>query len=61
VFLGGGVAPLLVSFFTENKIFMDAFTSKGRFAHLLENIPVYIVLNDRTALLGAARYAQERQ
>lgn len=60
LFIGGGIAPLLVSFFTE-KTFLHSFRSKGRFKEFLDRIPVNIVLNDRTALLGAARYAQERE
>ncbi len=57
VFIGGGIAPHLVSFFKE-KIFFDSFTAKGRFEEMMRSIPVHIILNDRTALLGAARYAQ---
>lgn len=60
VFIGGGIAPLITSFFTE-ETFVRSFCAKGRFAELLEKIPVHILLNDRTALLGAARYAQERE
>jgi glucokinase len=32
---------------------MLAFTTKGRLSPLLENIPVRVILNERTALLGA--------
>jgi glucokinase len=60
LFIGGGIAPLIVSFLTRNT-FMHAFRSKGRFAELLDKIPVHIVMNDKAALLGAARYAQERE
>ena len=38
--------------------FMRAFTAKGRFAGLLGRVPVQVILNDRTALLGAARLAR---
>lgn len=34
-----------------------AFTAKGRLKAVLEAMPVRVVLNDRTALLGAARCA----
>ena len=40
--------------------FYASFVDKGRFKELLESIPVWIVLNDRAALLGAARYAENR-
>jgi len=36
---------------------MEVFVAKGRFKILLEAIPVRVILNDETALLGAARYA----
>jgi glucokinase len=36
---------------------MRAFEDKGRFDDLLARIPVRVILNDKTALLGAARHA----
>jgi len=60
IFIGGGIVPHIVPFFTK-KNFISPFRDKGRFAGLLDKIPVHIVLNERTALLGAARYAQERE
>jgi glucokinase len=36
---------------------MDAFKSKGRLAGLLEDIPVRVITNDKTALLGAGHVA----
>ncbi len=36
---------------------MEAFVSKGRMRPLMEKIPVKVIMNDETALLGAARYA----
>jgi len=60
IFIGGGLAPKIVKYLTE-KTFMHGFRSKGRFAELLDKIPVNIVMNDKAALLGAARYAQERE
>lgn len=56
VYLGGGIAPKIIDRL-KGPGFMLAFTSKGRLSPLLENIPVRVILNDRTALLGAARYA----
>ena len=56
VFVGGGIAPKIIQKLSE-KTFVDAFTDKGRFKHVLEAIPVRVILNDKTALLGAARYA----
>lgn len=59
VFIGGGIAPHLIEFFKEGK-FLKAFSDKGRFSSLLLNIPIKVILNEKTALLGAARYAQEK-
>jgi glucokinase len=59
VFVGGGIAPKILQKL-RGPAFMEAFTSKGRFKQLLEAIPVRVILNDQTALLGAARYAALR-
>jgi glucokinase len=58
VYLGGGIAPRMVSRL-QGGAFMRAFCDKGRLSPLLRRIPVRVVLNDRTALLGAARIASE--
>ena len=57
VYLGGGIPPQIVSKL-EDGGFMRAFTAKGRFAELLSGIPVRVILNDRTALMGAAMAAE---
>jgi len=36
---------------------MTAFTAKGRMKPLLDAVPVRVILNDKTTLLGAARCA----
>jgi glucokinase len=56
VFVAGGIAPKILPVL-QNGGFMRAFTAKGRFAALLESVPVSVVLNPRTPLLGAAHYA----
>lgn len=56
VFLGGGIAPRIFRT-CKDTTFMEAFTAKGRMKPLLEAIPVQVILNDKTALLGAARCA----
>jgi glucokinase len=56
VYLGGGIAPKILPKLSDG-IFMRAFTAKGRFAELLERVPVRVILNDQAALLGAARRA----
>jgi glucokinase len=56
VYIGGGIAPKILKSL-ENGKFMAAFTSKGRMRSLLEAMPVRVILNPKTALLGAAHYA----
>jgi glucokinase len=56
VFLGGGIAPKIVDRL-RGRNFLDRFLGKGRMRALVESMPVRVILNDRTALLGAARYA----
>jgi glucokinase len=57
VYIGGGIAPQIMPKLRDGA-FIRSFTAKGRYADLLEQIPVQVILNDRTALLGAAHYAR---
>ena len=41
----------------KERIFLEAFTGKGRFRNLLEGIPVWVILNSEAALAGAAIHA----
>jgi glucokinase len=59
VYLGGGIAPKILPLLRE-PAFLQAFTHKGRMQPLLEAIPVRVVLNEQTALLGAAWVAAGR-
>ena len=56
MYLGGGIAPKIVGKLKDGT-FMKAFVDKGRLNGLLEAIPVQVIMNDKTALLGAARVA----
>ena len=56
VFLGGGIAPKILPRLQQAD-FLQAFFSKGRMRHLVEAMPLRVILNDKAALLGAARYA----
>ncbi len=53
IYLGGGILPRILSAL-KNDQFMSAFQAKGRFASLLKQMPVHIILNPKSALLGAA-------
>jgi glucokinase len=56
VYLGGGIAPKIIEKLRE-PLFMNAFTAKGRMKPLMQAMPVRVILNPKTALLGAARFA----
>jgi len=59
LYLGGGIAPKIL-----NKLgsaaFREALIGKGRMRPVLEEIPVRVILNDKTALRGAAHCAALR-
>jgi glucokinase len=56
VFLGGGIPPKILPLL-RRPIFLESFLNKGRLRPLLETMPINVVLNDETALLGSARRA----
>ncbi|MDM8518727.1 glucokinase [Anaerolineales bacterium HSG6] len=56
IYLGGGIPPRILDKLKEGS-FMAAFVNKGRFADMLSHIPVFAILNDKAALLGAFHYA----
>jgi glucokinase len=55
IFIGGSVAAKNVPKM-KDPIFMESFLDKGRMVDLLKEIPVTIVLNDDSGIIGAARY-----
>jgi glucokinase len=58
VFLGGGIPPRILPALQDGA-FMEAFLHKGRFAGLLERMPVRVIMNPKAALMGAAAYGLE--
>ena len=58
VFVGGGIAPKILGKLRDGR-FMEGFISKGRMGEPLEDVPVQVVLNDKTALLGAAYWGMQ--
>jgi glucokinase len=59
LYVGGGIAPRILEKLKDGT-FIKAFTDKGRLSQLLVNIPVRVILESRTALIGAAAYAEAR-
>ncbi len=56
IYIGGGIAPKMMPKM-QSSLFLDAFHHKGRLSSLLQSTPVYVILNDKTALQGAAWFA----
>ena len=56
VYVGGGIAPKII-WKLKDGTFMKAFKNKGRLSRIVAQIPVRVILNERTALLGAASRA----
>jgi glucokinase len=59
LYVGGGIAPRILEKLKDGT-FLKAFTDKGRLSQLLVHMPVRIILESRTALIGAAAYAEAR-
>jgi glucokinase len=56
VFIGGGIAPKNLDRLKDGT-FMKAFMDKGFFRRFMEKMPVHVVMEQKTALIGAAQYA----
>lgn len=55
IFVGGGILPKIVKRIDKD-IFNSHFVQSGRMNPLLERVPVKVILNDETPLLGAALF-----
>ncbi len=53
IYLGGGIPPRILPFLEKGQ-FTEAFLRKGRMRDLVARIPVHVITNPKTALLGAA-------
>ena len=55
LFIAGGIAPKNLDVFNQ-QIFLEYFCEAGRLRPMLQEVPVHIILNEKTPLLGAALY-----
>lgn len=53
VYIGGGIPPRILPEL-QDADFMAAFVYKGRFSAMMEQIPIHVIRNAKTALFGAA-------
>ncbi len=56
MYVGGGIAPKILRKLSSTT-FMKAFSAKGRVSTWLKDVPVRVIINDKTALFGAGRVA----
>jgi glucokinase len=59
IYLGGGVAPKVLARLQDPNLFRAAFVDKGRLSPLVERTPVYVVLDERVGMRGAAQVAAQ--
>lgn len=55
LYLGGGIPPRIYSLL-RNEFFVSHFVQNDRMGYLLEEVPIKVILNSKTALLGAAHF-----
>lgn len=60
IYLGGLIAPQIMTQLTGGR-FVDRFIKQGKMPTLLQRIPVQLIIDDRTALLGAGAIAMENK
>ncbi|BAY14558.1 glucokinase [Anabaenopsis circularis NIES-21] len=53
LYIAGGIAPKILPLIQHGNFLLN-FTQKGRMRSLLEEVPVYIILNTQVGLIGAA-------
>ncbi|NOQ46782.1 MAG: glucokinase [Desulfobulbaceae bacterium] len=58
IYIGGGLPPRILPFLDSSR-FMSIF-KRGVYREMLGRIPVHIILNPKTALIGAAAYGFHR-
>lgn len=59
VYIGGGIVPKLLPVLDRPR-FRAEFAGRGPFAEMLAEVPVWLVMEPRVALLGAAAVAAKR-
>lgn len=60
LYVGGGIAPRIRPLLERDDAFARAVRDKGRLEEILAAVPIRVILEPRTALLGAARRALQQ-
>jgi len=58
IYLGGGIPAGIYKKLADSTT-VNSYLNKGRLSYLVKNTPLYVILDDHTALLGAAYIASE--
>ncbi len=58
IYLGGGILPRIADFLA-NSDFQETFVKKGQMSNYLEEIPIQLVTEGNSALLGAAAWMMD--
>jgi len=53
VYIGGGIIPKMIDYFVRSE-FRSRFEDKGRYRPYLVQIPVYVIMQEFPAFLGAS-------
>lgn len=56
IYIGGGIIPQIIPLI-DKEVFHNNFISNGRMQDMLKDIPINIVMNGKTAMMGASYYA----
>ena len=60
IYLGGGIPRRILSLL-RGEIFRQAFIDKGRFADMLNRVPVYVITHKQAGVFGAACHGLQDQ
>jgi glucokinase len=55
VYIAGGMVPRMLSLLNSSAL-LESFVNKGRLSDFVKKVPVRVVINPKTALIGAATY-----
>lgn len=53
IYLGGGIPPRILTALKQGP-FMESFLRKGRLSKIIRPVPVFVILNPKAGLIGAA-------
>jgi glucokinase len=55
IFLAGGIPSRIIPYL-NSRVFLDSFFDKGVMREMMPDVPIHIITNPDTAILGAAEY-----